>query len=115
MLLAVGITTSGGDSGDGSGLASVANDKLDTAVEAMADRMASVSINQLAMQKIVINQAIKTTSLMQTQRLAALLNGITPNSPEGICVEAMGWNQAFRERNDGTYDWTKDRPINADK
>ena len=26
--------------------------------------------------------------------------------------EDVGWKQAVRERDDGTYDWTKDRPIN---
>jgi enoyl-CoA hydratase len=100
-------------------LKSVPDDQLDAEVEAMADRMASVPINQLAMQKMVINQAIEATGMMQTQRLATLFDGITRHSPEGIAfkdrVEAMGWRQAVRERDDGTYDWTKDRPINAPK
>jgi enoyl-CoA hydratase len=100
-------------------LKAVADDKLDAEVEAMADRMASVPINQLAMQKMVINQAIEATGLMQTQRLATLFDGITRHSPEGIAfkdrVEAMGWRQAVQERDNGTYDWTQDRPINAPK
>ena len=89
---------------------------LDREVEAMAERMASVPINQLAMQKMVINQAIEATGLMQTQRLATLFDGITRHSPEGIAfknrVEDVGWRQAVLERDNGTYDWTKDRPIN---
>ncbi|MEO0936668.1 MAG: crotonase/enoyl-CoA hydratase family protein [Pseudomonadota bacterium] len=89
---------------------------LDAAVEEMADRMARVPINQLAMQKMVINQAIEAQGLMNTQRLATLFDGITRHSPEGINfkhrAEAVGWKQAVRERDDGSYDWTLDRPIN---
>lgn len=100
-------------------LKAVPDDQLDAEVDAMAHRMASVPINQLAMQKMVINQAIEATGLMQTQRLATLFDGITRHSPEGIAfkdrVEAMGWRQAVQERDNGTYDWTRDRPINAPK
>jgi enoyl-CoA hydratase len=39
-------------------LKSVAKNELDTAVEATANSIASVSINQLAMQKMILNQAI---------------------------------------------------------
>jgi hypothetical protein len=39
-------------------LKSVANNELDTAVEAMANRISSVSINQLAMQKMILKRAI---------------------------------------------------------
>lgn len=92
---------------------------LDAAVEAMAERMASVPINQLAMQKMVINQAIEATGLLNTQRLATIFDGITRHSPEGLNfktrAEAVGWKQAVRERDTGTYDWTADRPINAPK
>ncbi|MEO0390946.1 MAG: crotonase/enoyl-CoA hydratase family protein [Pseudomonadota bacterium] len=90
--------------------------KLDAAVEDMADRMARVPINQLAMQKMVINQAIEAQGLMNTQRLATIFDGITRHSPEGINfkhrAEAVGWKQAVRERDDGSYDWTRDHPIN---
>jgi enoyl-CoA hydratase len=93
--------------------------ELDAAVEAMAERMASVPINQLAMQKMVINQAVEATGLMNTQRLATIFDGITRHSPEGLTfktrAEAVGWKQAVRERDTGTYDWTADRPINAPK
>lgn len=91
-------------------------DQLDAEVEALAARMAMVPVNQLAMQKMVINQAIEATGLMQTQRLATIFDGITRHSPEGLAfkrrVEEVGWKQAVRERDQGTYDWTRDRPIN---
>ncbi len=89
---------------------------LDDEVEALAERMASVPVNQLMMQKMVINQAIEAMGLFNTQRLATILDGITRHSPEGINFktrsEAVGWKQAVDERDRGTYDWTQDRPIN---
>jgi len=96
-------------------LKAVPDDQLDAEVEAMAARMASVPVNQLAMQKMVINQAIEQSGMMQTQRLATLFDGITRHSPEGMTFkarsEAVGWKQAVRERDEGTYDWTRDKPI----
>ena len=90
--------------------------ELDAAVEAMANRMASVPVNQLTMQKMVINQAIEQTGLMSTQRLATLFDGITRHSPEGLHFkarcEAVGWKQAVAERDTGSYDWTADKPFN---
>ena len=97
-------------------LKAVADDGLDDAVEAMAQRMAGVPVNQLAMQKLVINQAIEATGLMSTQRLATVFDGITRHSPEGVNfkarAEAVGWKQAVRERDEGSFDWTRNRPMN---
>jgi enoyl-CoA hydratase len=92
---------------------------LDSEVEALAERMASVPINQLMMQKMVINQAIEAMGLASTQRLATVFDGITRHSPEGINFkdrsETVGWKQAVDERDRGVYDWTDDRPINSPK
>ncbi|MEM9046878.1 MAG: crotonase/enoyl-CoA hydratase family protein [Pseudomonadota bacterium] len=100
-------------------LKAVPEDDLDAEVEALADRMASVPINQLAMQKLMINQALENMGLASTQTLATIFDGITRHSPEGLAfkarAETVGWKQAVRERDDGTYDWTQDRPINAPK
>ena len=67
------------------------------------------------MQKLVINQAIEATGLMNTQRLATIFDGITRHSPEGVNfkkrAEEVGWKQAAQERDTGTFDWTEDRPI----
>jgi len=88
---------------------------LDDAVEAMAARMASVPVNQLAMQKMVINQAIEATGIMNTQRLATIFDGITRHSPEGVNFktrsEDVGWKQAVEERDRGTWDWTSNQPL----
>ena len=100
-------------------LKAVPEDQLDAEVEAMAERMASVPINQLAMQKMMINQAIENMGLASTQTLATIFDGITRHSPEGMNFkhrsEEVGWKQAVQERDQGTYDWTKNRPINAPK
>lgn len=93
--------------------------ELDQEVEALAERMASVPVNQLAMQKMMINQALDNMGLASTQTLATIFDGITRHSPEGLNFKArseeVGWKQAVRERDQGTYDWTLDRPINAPK
>lgn len=98
---------------------SVPAEDLDQEVEALAERMCSVPVNQLMMQKMVINQAIEAMGLNNTQRLATILDGITRHSPEGLNfkkrAEDMTWKHAVRERDQGTYDWTADRPINAPK
>ncbi|MEC7963643.1 MAG: crotonase/enoyl-CoA hydratase family protein [Pseudomonadota bacterium] len=87
---------------------------LDAEVEAMAERMAAVPINQLAMQKMVINQAMEQT-MQATQRLATVFDGITRHSPEGLTfkqrAEAVGWKQAVAERDSGTWDWTANGPL----
>jgi enoyl-CoA hydratase len=56
---------------------------LDDAVEKLAGRMAGVPINQLVMQKMMINQAYDNMGLQTTQNLAVLFDGITRHSPEG--------------------------------
>ncbi len=95
-------------------LKSVAQSKLDEEVEALASRMASVPINQLAMQKMVVNQNMEA-SITQTQRLATVFDGITRHSPEGLNfksrVEQVGWKQAVAERDNGTFDWTGNKPF----
>ncbi|MFN3643262.1 MAG: crotonase/enoyl-CoA hydratase family protein [Gemmobacter sp.] len=96
-------------------LEAVPAEALDARVEAMAARMASVPVNQLAMQKLVINQAIEATGLMNTQRLATIFDGITRHSPEGLNFKARaeeaGWKQAVADRDAGTWDWTANAPL----
>jgi len=73
-------------------LEAVPADELDSAVEALADRIAGVPLNQLAMQKMMINQAYDNMGLQGTQVLATLFDGITRHSPEGR------WFKDFAER-----------------
>lgn len=90
--------------------------ELDEEVERLAERMSTVPVNQLMMQKMVINQAVEAMGLKNTQRLATVFDGITRHSPEGLNfkhrAEETGWKSAVRERDLGTYDWTENRPIN---
>ncbi len=78
--------------------------------------MAGIPRNQLMMQKLMINQVYENKGLENTQMLATLFDGITRHSPEGINFKhrsaAVGWKEAVHERDDGTYDWTEDRPVN---
>ena len=96
-------------------LKSVPKAKLNEEVELLAQRMATVPINQLAMQKMLVNQAMGTSGLMQTQKMATLFDGISRHSPEGIAfkqrVEKVGWKQAVEERDTGSFDWTKNQSI----
>jgi len=97
-------------------LKAVPADSLDREVEKLAERLASVPVNQLMMQKLMINQALENMGLRSTQMLATIFDGITRHSPEGMAfkrrAEAVGWKQAVNERDLGTYDWTADKPIN---
>ena len=97
-------------------LKSVPEGELDAWVDRLAERIATVPTNQLMMQKIVINQAIEAMGLLNTQKFATLFDGITRHSPEGMNFkhrsEEKGWKETVRERDNGTFDWTSNRPIN---
>ena len=94
---------------------SVPADQLDAEVDSLAQRMATVPVNQLMMQKMVINQAVEAMGLAETQRLATVFDGITRHSPEGVNFlersADVGWKQAVQERDQGTFDWTKNRVL----
>jgi enoyl-CoA hydratase len=78
---------------------------LDDAVERLADRIAGVPINQLVMQKLMINQALDNMGLQGTQLLATLFDGIARHSPEGLwfkqLAEAEGFHAAVEWRDSG--------------
>ena len=93
----------------------VPDDQLDVEVETLATRIATVPVNQLAMQKMLVNQAIEATGMTNVQRLATIFDGMARHSPEGLNfknrAKEVGWKQAVKERDDGTYDWTHGKPI----
>ena len=66
------------------------------------------------MQKLMVNQALENMGLRHTQMLATIFDGITRHSPEGLNfkqrAEEVGWKQAVRERDSGSFDWTANRP-----
>jgi enoyl-CoA hydratase len=70
-------------------------ESLDAHVDALADRIAGVPTNQLAMQKLMINQAYDNMGLAGTQLLATLFDGITRHSPEGRWFQAFAAEHGF--------------------
>jgi len=100
-------------------LKSVPREQINTEVETLARRMATVPINQLIMQKLMINQVLENMGLRTTQMFATLFDGIARHSPEGIAFkrrsENIGWKTAVKERDFGTYDWTADASLEVKK
>ncbi len=78
-------------------LESVPASELAPRVEDLADRMAGVPINQLAMQKLMINQAYDNMGLAGTQVLATIFDGITRHSPEGRWFKRFAEERGFHE------------------
>jgi len=81
--------------------------QLDQRVHELAERIAGVPTNQLAMQKLMINQAFDNMGLAGTQILATLFDGITRHSPEGRwfqeLAEAQGFHEAVAWRDSGRW------------
>jgi enoyl-CoA hydratase len=73
----------------------VPGSELDARVDALADRIAGVPINQLVMQKLMINQAYDNMGLAGTQILATLFDGITRHSPEGRWFQRYAQEHGF--------------------
>jgi enoyl-CoA hydratase len=88
-------------------LESVPAAELDARVEALADRVAGVPVNQLVMQKLMINQAYDNMGLHGTQILATLFDGIARHSPEGRWfgefAATHGFHEAVRWRDSGRW------------
>ncbi|HYF58862.1 MAG TPA: crotonase/enoyl-CoA hydratase family protein [Burkholderiaceae bacterium] len=84
---------------------SVPADRLDAAVDALADRIAGVPAGHLAMHKLVVNQVMLTMGLEQTQMLATVFDGITRHNPEGLWfrryAQVNGFKEAVRWRDSG--------------
>ena len=105
-MLLTGDTISGSKAAEwGLVLEAVPEPDLDGAVEALADRIATVPTNQLAMQKLMVNQAYDNMGLQTTQNLATLFDGITRHSPEGRWfmdfAQAQGFHAATKWRDEG--------------
>lgn len=83
-------------------LEAVPASELDARIEHWVTRIGSVPRNQLAMQKMVVNQAYANMGLGTTQMIATLFDGITRHTPEGKHfkerAEEVGWKQAIAER-----------------
>jgi enoyl-CoA hydratase len=86
-------------------LQAVPLEKLDSAVQSLVDRIKGVPKNQLAMSKMLVNQAYENMGLAGTQTLATLFDGFARHSPEGVAFKArageVGFKQAVTERDSG--------------
>ena len=86
-------------------LDAVAEAELDARVDELAQRMAGVPRNQLAMQKMMVNEAVEQMGLAHTQKLATFFDGMARHTPEGIWfkqrAEEVGFKQAVAERDGG--------------
>mmetsp|Transcript_9963 Transcript_9963/g.11056 ORF Transcript_9963/g.11056 Transcript_9963/m.11056 type:complete len:281 (-) Transcript_9963:221-1063(-) len=86
---------------------SVPADQLEQETMRVARKLKSVPKNQMAMQKMVINNAVEQTGLFSTQRLAIVMDGISRHTPEGRAFKAraekVGFKQAVKERDMGTF------------
>jgi enoyl-CoA hydratase len=80
-------------------------DRLDEAVMKLAGRIAGVPRSHLAMHKMVVNQAMLTMGLEQTQMFATMFDGITRHNPEGVWfrrqAQAEGFKSAVQWRDSG--------------
>ena len=89
----------------------VPESELDAEVENLAQRMVTIPRNQLVMQKLMVNQVLENMGFASSQVLATLFDGIARHSPEGINfkkrAETFGWKQAVQDRDQGSFDWTK--------
>jgi enoyl-CoA hydratase len=58
-------------------------EELDMRVDALAQKLASIPLSQLAAMKLIVNQAYDNMGLQSTQTLGPILDSIMRNTPEG--------------------------------
>ena len=68
-------------------------DELSARVEAYAERFQHIPANQLALNKLLVNQAYENMGLRTTQLLGTLFDGLTRHTEE-----AYRWAESFREK-----------------
>ena len=83
----------------------VAAGQLEAAVMRLAGRIAGVPSAHLAMHKLVVNQALLSMGLEQTQMFATVFDGITRHNPEGLWfrrhAQEAGFKSAVQWRDSG--------------
>ncbi|WP_341250533.1 crotonase/enoyl-CoA hydratase family protein [Euzebya pacifica] len=79
-------------------------DQLVERTDALAERIARMPLNQLAMMKLLVNTQVQEQGLHATQVLGTVFDGITRHTPEGYAFQQRaaeaGFRQAVRERDD---------------
>jgi enoyl-CoA hydratase len=70
---------------------------LPSVVDEMAGRLATIPANQLAMSKMLVNQAYENMGLRTTQMLGTVFDGIARHTPEGVAWRDLAMKEGFRE------------------
>lgn len=88
----------------GLAIESAPSERLDERFENLVQRIALVPINQLVMNKMLINQQLYAQGIHSTQVLGTLFDGIARHTREGYDfaarVQADGWREAVRARDE---------------
>jgi enoyl-CoA hydratase len=86
--------------------AAVAAERVQDEARALAERLALLPSNQLAMMKLLVNQAVENMGLATTQMLGTVFDGIARHTPEGVAwrerARTAGLRTALTER-DGPF------------
>jgi enoyl-CoA hydratase len=92
--------------------------ELDAAVMARAERFQHIPANQLALNKMLINQAFENMGLRTTQLLGTFFDGMTRHTEEAQqwveSIQEKGFRQTIRERDDPHQDYGS-RPRSPNK
>jgi enoyl-CoA hydratase len=72
-------------------------DELDDRVAALATKLATIPVTQLAAMKLVVNQAYDNMGLQSTQTLGPILDGIMRNTPEGRAFVRLARDQGVKQ------------------
>jgi len=83
----------------------VAPEKLAAVVEAEAKRFTNIPANQLALNKLLINQAFENMGLRTSQMLGTFFDGLTRHTEE-----AYQWVESFQEKGFRQVIRERDRP-----
>jgi enoyl-CoA hydratase len=75
----------------------VREEELAATVTAFARKLATIPSNQLAMSKLLVNQAYENMGLRSSQALGTLLDGVARHTPEGIAWRDLAMKEGFRE------------------
>lgn len=92
-------------------------EELSAAAEAEARRMATIPPNQLALNKLLINQAFENMGLRTSQMLGTFFDGVTRHTEEALqwaeSFEEKGFRQVVRERDDPWGDYGSAPPADG--
>ncbi len=70
---------------------------LSGVVDETARRLATIPSNQLAMSKLLVNQAYENMGLRTSQLIGTVMDGLARHTPEGIAWRDMAMKEGFRE------------------